>query len=323
MRIVVLGGTGQIGQPLLKELARGPMPVEVVGTSRNEPPSAPDSHRIQWLRFDPFTDDWSQLGKVDVLVNAIGIIRERGSMTFEKVHLELTRTMLAQRTALGNPRLVQISALGADPNHEVDFLRTKGQADALLLAAPNTAVIRPSIVCTPDTMLAQKIRTLRQMARLMFGKLFVPKGFLNTRIQPILGEDLAQLLATVCPNPQYTDIIEAAGPVAFPFQHLLDLLGESSDRALRPIEMPKEIMDSFVKHFVSVWFPGMINYDQFRLLFTDNVSDQNDFQRIVGHAPRETTAFWQSEFARAVTPLPSSPATESLDVSSRFLPESQ
>lgn len=296
MRIIVLGGTGQIGWPVLLQLAAAHPGAELIGTSRSGQPKDWVDNRVQWLAFDPFQDDWAALGKADVVVNAIGIIRERGQMTFDKVHIELTRNILAARGAMGNPKIVQISALGADPNHEVDFLRTKGLADGILLKRENTAIIRPSIVCTPDTMLSKKMRTLRQIGKLMFGKLFVPKGFLSTRIQPILGTELANLIAKVCLDTP-TGIIEVAGPEAMPFTQVIDWLADTGNVKLRPIEVPKEIMDSFVKYFVSVWFPGVISYDQFRLLFTDNISDRTDYADIMGRAPKDTEGFWRKEFA--------------------------
>ena len=303
MRIVVLGGTGQLGWPLLLKMAEQCPGEEIIGTSRTGMPEDWVDSRVSWMTFDPFADNWTKLGRVDVLVNAIGIIRERGDMTFEKVHIELTRNILAARGAMGTPRIVQISALGADPDHEVDFLRTKGLADGILLKRENTAVIRPSIVCTPDTMLSKKMRTLRQVGKLMFGKLFVPKGFLGTRIQPILGEELAALIARVCLKPEHAGVIEVAGPDAMPFSQLLEWLSETGDTRLNPIEVPKEIMDSFVKYFVSVWFPGMINYDQFRLLFTDNISKKKDFERIMKRQPKRTEGFWRQEFLPASTSI--------------------
>ena len=58
MKIIVLGATGQIGSIIYNGLSQR---YEVIGTSRN--------HHSDLAKFDPFHDDWSILGKADVLIN--------------------------------------------------------------------------------------------------------------------------------------------------------------------------------------------------------------------------------------------------------------
>ena len=145
MRIVVLGASGQIGSVIYNGLKDRHV---VLGTSRKA--------SADCVRFDPFQDNWHVLGTVDVLINCIGQIEATSSSSFHHIHVDLTKRIIAHRQQIGNPTILQISALGASAAHNVEFLRTKGIADDLLLQHAETAVIRPSIVCTHRTMIVRK-----------------------------------------------------------------------------------------------------------------------------------------------------------------------
>src|SRR5687768_12716229 len=102
MKIMILGASGQIGSVIYGALKASN---NVVGTSRRQ--------SGEFLKFDPFKDDWSALGKCQVLINCIGQIEATSTFKFYKIHVELTQLMLKNRGLIGNPRIIQISALGA------------------------------------------------------------------------------------------------------------------------------------------------------------------------------------------------------------------
>lgn len=286
--IVILGATGQVGTAIRDAIARLQPDWRVTCTTRGTPPPGDE-----WLQFDPFDNDWAWLGQPDLIVNAIGKIRPTRDMSFERVHIGLTNLMLGNRAKLGHPRLLQISALGADPKHDVPFLTTKGQADAVLLSAPETVIVRPSIVCSPGTMLQRKLRQLVRIGGYAFGKVFVPKGFPETRVQPILAADLGDLVVRLAAQPEISGVVEAVGPEPLAFGELLQMQARTMQKQVKLVPVSREIMEGFVRYFLSVWAPKVINYDQFRLLFRDNVGSYDAFERIVGRQPASTRQFWQ------------------------------
>lgn len=293
MKFLILGGNGRIGKIIADALrVRHPQAVILRTTLKACPPA--QEGLDQWLQFDPFDDDWGQLPYVDLVVNAVGAIRATRNMPFSKVHVGLTQSMLVHRVALGSPRIVQVSAIGADPAHKSAFLATKGQADALLLAEPDTLVVRPSIVCTPGTMLSRRLDQLIQIAKVGFGKLLVPAGFPATRVQPILPEDLGRIIAAAC-DADLTGIVEAVGPAPLSFEELLRAKASAQGMALRLIGVPRAIMEGFVQHFVAVWFPQTLSRDQFRLLFEDNIGDPSLATRLNGQPLRDSLPFWRGE----------------------------
>lgn len=291
--ILLLGASGKIGLEIRKAFAALALPHRLLCCSRS-PWEGSVYPQETWLQLDPFATEWPAVGKVDVLINAVGAIQETKAMPFTRVHGGLTAQILDKRQTLGQPRIVQISALGADARSQSGFLQSKGLADAQLLAAPDTVVLRPSIVCTPQTMLSQKLRKLLTVARFGLGKMLVPTGFPHTQIQPIMGADVG-IAAAMAALGEQNGIIDLVGPERIDFATLVQTMAKAQGRNVRLIEVSREIMETFVAHFVGVWFPDLINVEQFRLLFQDNVGEVAATEALLGRKPGNTIPFWEAE----------------------------
>jgi uncharacterized protein YbjT (DUF2867 family) len=287
-RICVLGASGQIGSVLMMQLSRDFPGAEVIGCVRKHISSTSNA---SYLCFNPFKDDWRTLGKVDVLINSIGIITETADLTFEKAHQGLTRLMLVNREKLGSPKLIQISVLGADTESHSLFLRTKAKADETLLKQSRTVVIRPSIVCTPGTVMVQKLRMLGQISRWLGGYLPFRAQFAQTRIQPVLADDLAQLVSICCATNQHPALIAAVGPEPYSLGQLIRCVGK---RPIRLVLFPQTWFNVLFPLGARL-LPGLVNQGQLHLLEHDNVADVKVFQELLGHQPSGTKPFWLRE----------------------------
>ncbi len=282
MRIVILGSTGQIGTFIHRKTVLDYPAAEVMACSRKKT----DGH----FRFDPFSDNWNSLGSVDVLINSVGIINETRSMSFEKVHVGLTKLILKNRLLLNNPRIIQISVNGADPESPSRFISTKAIADRHLLENENTVVIRPSIVCTPGTMIVNKFKMLKRMSMISAGYLPVPSQMLTTLIHPIMGTDLARIISLLCTN-KISGAIEVAGPEQIQ-------IGELMKKYLRikPIPMNQKLADTVIP-FITKLFPSIVNEDQYQLLKEDNVVLKNYAVELLKGNLTGTRSFWEKELS--------------------------
>ncbi len=281
MKIVILGASGQIGSMLFNWLR---CRYHAVGTSRKSFPGI--------LQFDPFTDDWSRLGKPDVLINCIGAI-EASPARLRKVHLELARLIIANYRRIASPRIIQMSALGATSSHHVAFHSTKGAADRELLELPETIIVRPSIVCTKNTMILRKLKLAHAVGRGMGGFLVVPRGFLTTRVQPIMPNDLCMIVERACVASRCPRVINAVGPDRFTFNDLLAMMSHSR-RRIRVVELPRFVMDPIVS-LLRLFRPGLISLDQYKLIFEDNIADERDVRRLLGKKGEPTETFFCNE----------------------------
>jgi uncharacterized protein YbjT (DUF2867 family) len=290
MKILILGASGQIGFPLLVYLSQLSPEHAVTGTSRRGQTSHSLPTGAKMLAFDPFVDDWTELGTFDLVYNCIGQIRASREMSFERIHEGLTEKLLEKRPGLGHPRIVQLSALGAGDHPGVPFLATKGLADARLLQEQNTAVVRPSIVCTENTMLLRKLRQLLRVAPWTAGRVVAPAGFFDAGVQPILIEDLVELLAKVGVKGSPERIVEAVGPEALSFGELLHLI---AGKPVRQAAIPRWAIDPLIRFVIAPFLPRLINEDQYRLLFEDNVGSVEPVKQLLGRLPEATDGFWR------------------------------
>jgi uncharacterized protein YbjT (DUF2867 family) len=290
-RVLVLGGTGQLGSRLARRLAAAGH--EVVATTRG--PAVAGSPLTS---FDPWHDDWASLGTFAAVVNAIGAIEERGEDTFERVHVELAERLIAHHHHLGAPRLLHLSALGARPDHPSPFLASKGRADLLLLAALSGAarVLRPSIVLTPGTRLIQRLRRAAALARCTRGRLPFPKAALATRLQPVLADHLTDLatallaalfaessLATPAP------ILEVVGAEVYTVGALLDRALAVRGLPFHPLPLPLPVLQLLLSLAPPFLRRRLLSPEELRLLGEDNLPTGAPGTAVVTGGP---TAAW-------------------------------
>jgi len=286
MNIVVLGAKGQIGSTIFNCL-RKESGMNVIGTSRK-----PDE---RFLTFDPFKDDWSLLGKADVIINCIGIIQESMNETYQRTHIDLVHLILIHRALLGDPKIIQISALGACIDHEVEFLRTKGIGDELLMKHGDIIVIRPSIVCTPNTMMVQKLKLVKRIAKWTRGKIIIPKGLFDKNIQPVMADDLTALVKAVCFSNPIQIIIDLVGAEKLNYKQLFGFLKMKNGKSLRVFQISKMWIDIILKVSIFHFCPRIINKEQYLLLFKDNISSNTLAEKIIGRPLLTTISFWQNQ----------------------------
>jgi NADH dehydrogenase len=124
--------------------------------------------RLGWrqVRFERLTTagDWdAALDRVDVAVNCVGILRERGAATYERVH-HLAPAALAAHCARLHVRLVHVSALGLHDAARSRFIGSKLRGErAIQASGAQYTIARPSLL---DGEGGYGARWLRALARL-------------------------------------------------------------------------------------------------------------------------------------------------------------
>jgi dTDP-4-dehydrorhamnose reductase len=282
--ITILGANGQLGKVIHYYLRNHYPQTEINACVRQLPDNR---YKNDYVAFTPFTDNWLKLGKTDVLINCIGIIKESNALSFELAHVGLTQLMLQHRQLLGNPKIIQISALGANPDNQIRFLSTKGKADELLLKEPHTIVVRPSIVCTPDTMIMQKLKMLTRMSRYLFNYLPFPEKLLPISIQPIMPEDLAGIVAKLCFMDHYPEIVDAVGPNEISWQEFINMANPKIK--LLPVSRS---WANFYARLIDAMCPSLLSYQQYKLLHYNNTACSKNAEQLLGKALQTTKLFW-------------------------------
>ncbi len=154
MRILVLGGYGLIGAEISKRLLTAGH--TVVGLARSERRGRSIVPGAEWLEADisrlTTTRLWAPLVVgVDAVVNAAGALQTGARDDVAAVQRDAIVALIRTCEAGGPRTFVQISAPGASAGARTQFLRTKGEADAVLMESGlEWTIFRPGLVVGPQ-----------------------------------------------------------------------------------------------------------------------------------------------------------------------------
>lgn len=203
----------------------------------------------------------------DAVVNLVGILHESGRQRFQAVQADGARTIAEEAARAGVRHLVHISAIGADPNSNSSYARTKAAGEAAVRQAfPKATILRPSIVFGPEDGFFNRFAKLVQISP------FLPLiGGGRTRFQPVYVGDVAEAVTKAIETPAAAgQTYELAGPTLYSFADLMRLMLHEigRNRVLMPLPFPiASLMGSVLQCLPS----PQLTADQVRLLKRDNV----------------------------------------------------
>lgn len=271
--LLVLGGTGFVGQSVLERLVRrngGGGGRITVPTRRRmhgrHVQSLPTVDLVEADVHDPRALAGLVQGQ-DAVIHLVAILH--GSRAdFERVHLTLPRALAAACHVAGVRRLLHVSALGVSAEAPSDYLRSKAAGEAALASAPlDLTVLRPSVI------FGARDRFLNLFARLQALAPLVPLAGADARMQPVWVEDVAEALVRALDRPETIgQTLEAAGPAEYTLAELVRLAGRWSGRE-RPVLPLPQALASLQAHLME-WLPGepLMSRDNLRSLEVPNVA---------------------------------------------------
>lgn len=188
MRIMLLGGSGLVGQGVLQAL-REAADVRQIVLPLRRPLDTTDprfeSHILPDLR--ELHPDHPAMAGVDAGLDCIGVLPGLSEAAFRAVTLDLN-LHLAQTFASANPHGVfaYVSGAGSDPASRLMPLRIKGEIERALRSLPiRTVLLRPGIVQPVDGV--RSPHALRQVAyaagapAMDLARRLAPSTFTSTR----------------------------------------------------------------------------------------------------------------------------------------------
>jgi len=287
--VLVLGGTGFIGRHAVAALCA--RHCRVVTGSRRAGARAPRAGEGRWRQAD-FVDllapgDWDRvLGGIDVVLNCVGILRQRGRASYERVHC-LAPAALAAACRDRGLRLIHVSALGLDARARSRFLRSKLAGEhAIRASGADWRIVRPSLL---DGDGGYGARWLRRVARWPVHP--VPADAAG-RIAALdvrdLGEALARLALAAEPAPATAAAREfdLGGPQRRTLaEHLLALRRLSSPRPAWRLPLPG-LLARLGSHVCDLLQLTPYSFGHWELLRRDNCPAHNRLPELLGRPPR-------------------------------------
>lgn len=291
--VLVLGGSGFIGRHAVEALRNRRCQV-VIGSRRPLkidallPANAQRCPR-RTARFEELieADDWQVLlSGIDVVVNCVGILRQRGRETYDRVH-RLAPAALAEACHRRNLRLIHVSALGLNADARSRFLRSKLAAEqALRSSGADCCIVRPSLL---DGDGGYGAKWLRFLARLPVHAL---PADATGKIAALDVRDLGEALAAIALKPNLpgdetrTREFELGGiDLRTLAEYLAAIRLSHNEKPARQWRVPGLIARA-ASHVCDLLHCSPFSFGHWELLRRDNCPAINRLPELLGRAPR-------------------------------------
>jgi NADH dehydrogenase len=268
--VTLFGGGGFIGRYVAQALFKAGSRVRI---AEREPRRAfylkplCGLGQIQFLRADirSAAEVAQAVRGADAVINLVGIL----SGDFQAVHVAGAANIAQAAAAAGAEALVHVSAIGADPESESDYGRTKGQGEQAARAAfPGATIIRPSIAFGAEDNFVNRFAGLARVLPV------VPVLRAAWKLQPVHAADLGKAIARAALDPAaYAGkTYELGGPQVISMREINHWLCQATGRGSKPVvDIPDAAGRLMARLFG--WLPGApLSWDQWLMLQKDSVA---------------------------------------------------
>lgn len=198
----------------------------------------------------------------DAVVNLAGTFSKAD---YWKIHEEGARTVAAAAKAAGLSAMVQISAIGADPESPAEYGQSKAAGEAAVLKAfPNATILRPS------TLFGREDQFVNRFAGMIANSpvSFIPVLRGETKFQPAYVADVAQAVVAALSDPEAFGgkTFELGGPDVISMAELHRWIANEIGRDVTLVELPDPIGAG-----IAMLPMTPITGDQWKMLASDNI----------------------------------------------------
>ncbi len=267
--ICVLGGSGFVGRQVCAALAARGLRVRVPTRNRERAKPLTLLPTVELLTAD--VHDAATLTEVvrgcDAVINLVGVLHDgRGKASFAAAHVGLARKLVAACHDSGVQRLLHMSALNAAPKAPSAYLRSKGEAEAIVRTSGlDFTLFRPSIVFGRE----DKFLNLFALLLKHFPLLIVPAA--HARFQPVSAGDVARVFAdALLRQDSIGHSYELCGPTVYTMQQLAEFVAHTTGHCRMIFGADSTLTN--VMAFAMECLPGhMMSLDNVRSMTLDSV----------------------------------------------------
>ncbi len=281
MTIFLVGASGFVGERVLADLiAAGHTVTAQVHSARSQAIFRQRFPEVPSVRSD--LSDRSQTKGLlpencEAIIYLPGLLRELGGQTFEGIHVEGVRNLLAEAHRVGARRWIQMSALGARPEAKAQYYRTKFEGENLVRASGlDWTILRPSLIF--DDRPRRQHNFVGEVAKAIRMAPFLPiLGNGKFLLQPVSVEDVSRTIVQALSKAEAIgETYEIGGPEKLTYKEVVRIIaraiGTRADQscARKPavsipiplIELAARLLDRFP------WFP--ISLEEIEMLKEGN-----------------------------------------------------
>lgn len=275
--VCILGGTGFVGRYLAARLTQKNFDVKILTRSRARHYGLLVLPSVTLVEADVHDDAVlkREFAGCDGVINLVGILNERGhrGREFHRVHVELVRKILDACRTSGVSRLLHMSALNAGEQAPSHYLRTKGEAAALVLKAADelrVTVFEPSVIFGADDSFINRFAALLRKIPGVF-----PLACARAKFAPVYAGDVAEALVRSWDNhASFGRRYSLCGPGIYTLRELVRETARVMGLRRAVIGLPAAL--SWLQAALMEWLPGKpFSLDNYRSLKLDSVCDHD------------------------------------------------
>jgi NADH dehydrogenase len=220
----------------------------------------------------------------DAVVHLVGIIVEKGTNTFERVHHLGTRNVVEAAKRVGIKRFVQMSALGVRASGVAPYQTTKwkGEEEVRQSGIP-FCILRPSLIFGEgDGFVTQMMATMRS------APLFRPvPGDGTPKFRPIAVEDVATCFVRALTYESATNLtVDLGGADELTLNEVLAEIARCAGVRKPAVHLPMPLMMAGATVAQKLLKNPPVTVDQLRMLQQGSTCDIEPMKRIFNLTPR-------------------------------------
>ena len=223
--VTIFGGTGFLGRYIVNRLSKLGYIINIVTRNPNEAIFLKTSGNVGQIKFTKgsfsnLSNFTALFNTSDIIINCVGILNEEGDQTFKKLHTDIPEKLAVLAKKNGVKKFIHISSIGANPESDSKYSKSKGIAEVKILEVfPEAVILRPSIVFGSEDQffnLFSQISCISPILPIVGG---------NTKFQPVYVDDIAKSVVKVLQTDSSTfkkniKIFELGGPDIMSFHSL-------------------------------------------------------------------------------------------------------
>jgi NADH dehydrogenase len=268
----LFGGSGFVGRHIVRRLARQGGLIRVPTRNMGKAMALKTAGAVgQIVPFPCSTRSDAEVARAvagaDTVMNLLGILYERGSSTFQNIHVETAARIARLARENGVKNFVHLSALGADAASKSKYARSKAAGEAAIRAFfPEAVILRPGVIFGPED---RFLNLFASLAR--FTPILPLIGGGRTKFQPVYAGDVADAVMAALADPDARGkTFELGGPGVYSFRELLDIMLREVNRKRWLAPLPWGIA-KLQAAFLELLPSPLLTRDQVELLKTDNI----------------------------------------------------